>query len=64
MDISSLATSVVVFLTPFFPYLLSAGEEAIKQVGKKFGEAAWEKAKALWEKIQEPNLTRTQLRKT
>ncbi|MBE9207567.1 hypothetical protein IQ244_13755 [Nostoc sp. LEGE 06077] len=52
MDIVSLTT----FLTPFLPYLLKAGEKATEEAGKKFGEGfganAWEKAKALWNKLQ------------
>jgi hypothetical protein len=52
MDIITLTT----FLTPFLPYLLKVGEKATEEAGKKFGEGfganAWEKAKALWSKLQ------------
>ncbi|MBD2524091.1 hypothetical protein [Nostoc sp. FACHB-133] len=52
MDIITLTT----FLTPFLPYLLKAGEKAAEEAGKKLGEGfganAWEKAKALWTKLQ------------
>ncbi|WP_414570178.1 hypothetical protein [Nostoc sp. CCY 9925] len=52
MDIVTLTT----FLTPFLPYLLKAGEKAAEEAGKKLGEgfgaSAWEKAKALWTKLQ------------
>ncbi|MCF2147472.1 hypothetical protein IQ276_013795 [Desmonostoc muscorum LEGE 12446] len=52
MDIITLTT----FLTPFLPYLLKAGEKAAEEAGKKLGEGfganAWEKAKALWSKLQ------------
>ncbi|MEH2063526.1 MAG: hypothetical protein V7K50_14905 [Nostoc sp.] len=52
MDLVTLTT----FLTPFLPYLLKAGEKATEEAGKKFGEGfganAWEKAKALWSKLQ------------
>ncbi|MEH2212426.1 hypothetical protein [Nostoc sp.] len=52
MDIVTLTT----FLTPFLPYLLKVGEKATEEAGKKFGEGfganAWEKAKALWSKLQ------------
>ena len=52
MDFEGLATNVIVFLSPFLPYLLSASEEMAKEIGKKFGETTWEKAKSLWDKIQ------------
>ncbi|MEI1372920.1 hypothetical protein PQG02_30600 [Nostoc sp. UHCC 0926] len=43
-------------MTPFLPYLLKVGEKATEEAGKKFGEGfganAWEKAKALWSKLQ------------
>lgn len=52
MDIATLTT----FLTPFLPFLLKVGEKATQEAGKKFGEgfgaSAWEKAKALWTKLQ------------
>jgi len=57
MDFKGLATDITVFLTPFFPYLILASEATIKEVGKRFGEAAWEKAKAMWSKIEKPNLS-------
>ena len=52
MDFVKLATDVTVFLTPFFPYLILAGEEAAKEAGKKFGSTAWEKAASLWNSIK------------
>ena len=51
MDVQTLAREVVAFLTPFLPYLVKAGGEAAKEAGKKFGEAAWEQAEALWGKL-------------
>jgi hypothetical protein len=45
MDLVSVLVS---FLAPFVPYLFKAGEGAAEEAGKKFGAAAWEKAKALW----------------
>ena len=56
MDLTKLATNIIVFLAPFFPYLILGGEAAIKEVGKKFGEKAWDRAKLLWGKIQSPKL--------
>jgi len=41
MNFSSLATNIIVFLTPFLPYLVLGSEEVIKELGKKFGEVAW-----------------------
>lgn len=51
MDFNQISTEVTVFLTPFLPYLVLAGEATAKEVGKKFGEAAWSKAKSLWGKL-------------
>ena len=53
-----LVPQLVAFLTPFLPYLLKAGEKAAEEAGKKFGDAAWEKAKSLWDKLRgKPNVT-------
>ena len=48
MDIAVLAKEVALFLTPFLPYLLKAGEKAAEEAGKKLGGDAWERAKGLW----------------
>lgn len=42
-----LAQKIGTFLLPFLPYLLKMGDKAAEEVGKKIGEAAWDKAKAL-----------------
>ncbi len=52
MDHQTLAKQIVSFLTPFLPYLLKAGEKVAEEIGKKFSEAAWEKAQALWGKLR------------
>jgi len=52
MDVTTLAKEVAVFLAPFLPYLLKAGEKAAEEAGKKLGSDAWEKAKALWGKMR------------
>jgi hypothetical protein len=52
MDVTTLARDLAVFLTPFLPYLLKAGEKVAEEVGKKFGAATWDRAKALWEKLR------------
>jgi transketolase len=44
MDIALLAG----FLCPFLPFLVKFGEKASEEAGKKFGEDAWAKAKAIW----------------
>lgn len=51
---------LVAFLSPFLPYLLKLGHHSAEQavavasakVGEKSGEAAWNKAKAIWGKLQ------------
>lgn len=52
MDIATLAKEVALFLTPFLPYLLKAGEKAAEEAGKKLGGDAWERAKGLWGKLR------------
>ena len=52
MDVTTLAKDLVVFLTPFLPYLLKAGEKAAEEAGKKFGGDAWDRAKGLWAKLR------------
>ncbi|HEV7509443.1 MAG TPA: hypothetical protein VGS07_31505 [Thermoanaerobaculia bacterium] len=51
VDLATLATGVVAFLAPFLPYLQQAGEKVAEEVGEKFGEGLWDKAKALWGKL-------------
>ncbi len=48
MDIATLAKDIGLFLTPFLPYLLKAGEKAAEEAGKKLGGDAWDRAKTLW----------------
>ena len=52
MDIATLAKDVALFLTPFLPYLLKAGEKAAEEAGKKLGGDTWDRAKGLWGKLQ------------
>ena len=47
MDIAVLAT----FLAPFLPTLMQLGNKAAEAAAGKFGEDAWNKAKAVWEKL-------------
>ena len=45
-------TALTAFLTPFLPFLLKLGkdatETATESAANKFGEAAWQKAQAIW----------------
>jgi len=52
MDIATLAKDVTLFLTPFLPYLLKAGEKAAEEAGKELGGDAWERAKGLWSRLR------------
>ncbi len=52
MDIAALAKDVALFLTPFLPYLLKAGEKAAEEAGTKLGSEAWERAKGLWSRLR------------
>ena len=51
-DLSQLVSQLVQFLAPFLPYLVKAGEKASEEAGKKLGADAWERAKALWGKLE------------
>lgn len=52
MDVTMLAKDLAVFFTPLLPYLLKAGEKAVEEVGKKFGNDTWDLAKGLWGKLR------------
>jgi len=52
MDIAQLAVDVAKDLTPFLPYLAAGTKAAAEAAGKKFGEAAWNKAAELWGKVK------------
>jgi hypothetical protein len=52
MEDATLPRDLVVFLLPFLPYLLKAGEKAAEEAGKKLGANAWEWAKTLWGKLR------------
>ncbi len=47
MDIAALTA----FLAPFLPSLMKLGNKAAETAAGKFGEDAWNKAKAVWEKL-------------
>ncbi|MFZ5881422.1 MAG: SUMF1/EgtB/PvdO family nonheme iron enzyme [Chloroflexota bacterium] len=56
MDIPQLAAETMKSLEPFLPYLVEGGKiaakAALETVGKKFSEAAWQKAEALWGQVK------------
>jgi hypothetical protein len=51
MDIPTLSKDLLIFLTPFLPYLLKMGDKAAEEASKKFGAEVWERAKNLWGKL-------------
>ena len=51
MDITSVAKAITELLAPILPYLLKGGEEAIKVLGKKFGEGISEKVRGVWGRL-------------
>jgi hypothetical protein len=54
-DITHLTAAIVTLLAPYTPYLLEAGKAAgqkwIETIAEQGGEATWNKAKVIWEKI-------------
>jgi hypothetical protein len=50
--------TLTAFISPFLPFLLKLGEKAAEKsteaAAGKFGEAAWSKAQAVWEKLSPP----------
>jgi hypothetical protein len=52
IDIAILAKDVAAWLIPALPYLTKAGEEAVKEVGKKISGEAFDYAKSLWAKLR------------
>jgi hypothetical protein len=43
---------IVKFLAPCLPFLLNVGNKAVEGASQKLGEDVWEKAKAIWAKLQ------------
>jgi len=52
MDIQALAQQMASFLMPLLPSLLKVGDKAAEEVSKKIGDEAWDRAKALWERLR------------
>ena len=51
IDITSIAKGITDLFAPLLPYLLKGDEEALKVLGKKFGETLSEKVKGVWERL-------------
>ncbi len=55
-EITQIAAAVVTVVAPFTPYLLeigkATGQKWVETIAEKGGEAAWDKAKMIWEKIR------------
>lgn len=53
--IPEIATAVVATLTPFLPYLINSGEtigeKLLEVIAERGGEAAWQRAQTVWQKI-------------
>src|SRR5947207_3022354 len=56
-DVGQVTATVVTALAPFMPFFIDAGKSAglklAEVIGEKGGEAAWDKAQALWGKLKE-----------
>jgi hypothetical protein len=52
MDLITVAQAAAAVLAPLLPYLVKGGEEALKEVGKKTGGAAWEAGQSLWARLK------------
>jgi len=51
-NVVELAQKISAFLLPLLPYLLKIGDKAAEEVSKKIGDEAWDRAKALWERLR------------
>jgi len=52
MDLKLLAETVTIMLAPALPFLVSGGEEMIRQAGKELSEEGLELAKKLWNRLR------------
>lgn len=52
IDITVLAQSVTALLAPALPFLVKAGKQVGTGALEKMGADAWERAKAVWEKLR------------
>jgi hypothetical protein len=51
MDLKLLADTLTTFLAPALPFLVTGGEEVVRQAGKKLSEEGLELAEKLWGKL-------------
>lgn len=51
MDLKLLADTLTIVLAPALPFLVSGGQEVVRQAGKKLSEEGLELAKKLWGKL-------------
>ncbi len=51
MVFEQLAQSIMEIIAPALPYLIIGGKKAAEEAAKKMGSDAWEKAKALWDRL-------------
>ncbi len=54
MDLKLLADALVIALAPVLPHLVAGGAEAVKAVGQKLGEEAFDLGHKLWAKLRKP----------
>jgi hypothetical protein len=52
MDIPLLTEALIQMLAPAMQQLVQGGEEPASRVGEELGVGAWEKAKALWQRLR------------
>ena len=52
MNLNELAAKVTIFLTPFLPFFVIGGETIAKELGERFGQAVFDKAKLIWNRIK------------
>lgn len=57
VEIGQIAATLVTTLTPFMPFLVDAGkisgQKFVETIAEKGGEAAWNKARTLWNKVED-----------
>jgi len=52
MDPKELADALTIMLAPALPFLVTGGQEVVREAGKKLGEEGLELAKKLWGKLR------------
>jgi len=52
MNFNELAAEITIFLTPFLPFLAKGGESMAKELGQRFGQTVFDKAKSIWNTIE------------